>query len=224
MSVLLQEKGIIFSPDFINIEATLKILDKCHPFFSGIKIGNPTLYQYGFEVLRKIKKHFDLPIICDFKLMDIPIIADHIIGLGIHYGMDGAMIWGLAGEEILCSCISRAKDDHIMIFILTEFTHVNNIPESTSNEIASLAVKLGAFGIQAPATRPNRVQGLRKIIGKELKIISCGVGCQGAPYGSAIKNGADYEIIGRSICLAPEPMKEAEKAYNAINSHVLLDA
>ena len=47
-------------------------------------------------------------------------------------------------------------------------------------------------------------------------IISCGVGYQGTPYGSAVKAGADFEIIGRAIYNSENPLNEAKKAYEAI--------
>jgi orotidine-5'-phosphate decarboxylase len=213
----LHGKGMIFAPDFIGLDDCLKILEKSHDFFSGIKIGNITLYKYGIKALKQIKKNFDIPIICDFKLMDIPDVALEILKLGEENGMDGAMIWGLAGKQIISECISSFSDK--MIFVLTEFTHSRIIDENTSNQLASIALELGAYGIQAPGTRPHRISELRKIVGEKLKIISCGVGYQGVPYGTAIKYGADFEIIGRSISKAHNPALEAEKAFQSISAY-----
>ena len=139
-------------------------------------------------------------------------MAVEILGLGSEQGMDGALIWGLAGEETVYACISSFPD--LMIFVLTEYTHTSKaIDEKKSNDIAFMAAKLGAYGIQAPATRPYRISKLRKIIGNNLKIISCGIGYQGAPYGTALKHGADFEIIGRAIYESPDPILEAKKAF-----------
>lgn len=211
----LEGKGIIFSPDLIEMDECLRIIDKCYKFFAAVKIGNVTLYKYSIKTLQQIKRHFDIPVICDFKLMDIPDIAVEIFGLGAANGMDGAMIWGLAGKETIYRCISSFPD--LMIFVLTEYTHTSDIiNKRTSDHLASIAVELGAHGIQAPATRPSRISELRKIVGEKLKIISCGVGYQGASYGTAVKFGADFEIIGRAIYQAPNPILEVEKAFTEI--------
>ena len=215
MAQKLEGKGIIFSPDLVELDECLKILDKCCKFFSAVKIGNITLYKYGIKALQQIKSHFDIPVICDFKLMDIPDIAVEIVGLGAANGMDGAMIWGLAGDETISRCISSFPD--LMIFVLTEYTHTPDvINEKTSDNLASMAAQLGAYGIQAPATRPYRISKLRKIVGEKLKIISCGVGYQGTPYGTAVKFGADFEIIGRAIYQAPNSILESERALTEI--------
>ncbi len=218
MSLKLEGNGIIFSPDLIEIKDCFRILSECRQFFRAVKVGNVTLYKYGIGIIKEIKENFDIPIICDFKLMDIPDIAEEIIRMGAENGMDGAMIWGLAGYETIYKCISSFPD--IMIFLLTEYTHsVEAIKADVGNEMAEMAVELGAYGIQAPATRPNRIIELRKIIGKDLKIISCGVGYQGTPYGVAIRHGADFEIIGRSIYKSQNPVYESEKAFAAIFSN-----
>ncbi|MBN1840728.1 MAG: orotidine-5'-phosphate decarboxylase [Deltaproteobacteria bacterium] len=211
----LYDRGIIFAPDFVELDKCFEIIGKCREYFSAVKLGNLTLYQHGIKAVRELKEQFDIPIICDFKLMDIPDIAERVLGLGAENGMDGAMIWGLAGEETISRCIASFPE--IMIFVLTEYTHSPEaISRKVGDQMAHMAAELGAYGIQAPATRPRRVEELRDIIGEELKIISCGVGHQGTPYGHAVKHGADFEIIGRSICFSQNPAAESEKAFNAI--------
>jgi len=220
MSLKLEGKGIIFSPDFIDLISCQKIIRECIQFFSAIKIGNIYLYKYGIEVVKKIKEEFKIPVpvICDFKLMDIPDVAEEIMRIGVDNGVDGAMIWGLAGEETIARCIYSFQD--MMVFLLTEYTHADVISEEIGNATAEMAIEHGAYGIQAPATRPERIAHLRRRIGKEMKIISCGVGYQKTPYGMAVKNGADFEIIGRSIYKSQNPVAEAEKAYLAIQEAI----
>lgn len=216
MSLKLRDKGLIFSPDFLDIEDFLEIIHKCRRIFSAIKVGNITLYRYGAQIISRIKHECSLPVICDFKLMDIPDIAERIMQIGLDNGMDGAMVWGMAGEETIYRCVKGSPE--IMVFIVTEYTHSDEaIDVMTSDQAARIALDAGACGIQAPATRPIRIAQLRKIVGDDLKIISCGIGHQGASYGQAIRYGADFEIIGRSIYKAPDPVLEAEKAYYAIH-------
>ncbi|MEM0002219.1 MAG: hypothetical protein QW211_04935 [Desulfurococcaceae archaeon] len=51
----------------------------------------------------------------------------------------------------------------------------------------------------APATRPEVIKYIRSKLGTNVKILSPGVGAQGASPGDALCAGADYEIIGRAI-------------------------
>jgi len=89
--------------------------------------------------------------------------------------------------------------------------------DAVSKEIASMAKQSGAFGIVAPATRPARVRELRAIIGDDVKIISPGVGAQGGKASDAIKAGADWVIVGRSIYGAENPKEEAEQIKKSIS-------
>ncbi|MCC7567059.1 MAG: orotidine 5'-phosphate decarboxylase, partial [Methanoregulaceae archaeon] len=65
----------------------------------------------------------------------------------------------------------------------------------------------GADGIIAPATRPDRVRALRRIIG-EKKIYSPGVGAQGGDP-SAVAGIVDGIIVGRQIYQADDPGRVA---------------
>jgi len=208
-------KGLIFAADFVEEKKCLTCIDEIAEFIDGIKIGNLLALSTGLKIVRKIKEICNIPIIGDFKIMDVPHIATSIVKKGIEAGLDGFIICGICGPDVIQDCMKIAEER--MIFIFTEFTHSSGlINHELSNFIAQIAKDLKVYGIQAPATKHDRVRKLRNIVGNELLIISCGVGKQGVVYGNAIKYGADYEIIGRSIYLSDNPKLEAQKAKNKI--------
>src|SRR5207245_1890975 len=84
-------------------------------------------------------------------------------------------------------------------------------------EVARVAVRAGAAGIVAPATRPERLKALRAIIGSRL-ILSPGVGAQGGNAREAIAAGADAVIVGRAIYEAADPIAAAQGVANEIRS------
>jgi orotidine-5'-phosphate decarboxylase len=83
--------------------------------------------------------------------------------------------------------------------------------QKLGEKIAKMAKELGATGIVAPATRPNRVKRYRDIIGENMLIISPGVGPQGGQIGDAIKEGANFEVIGRLIYTSNDPARTARE-------------
>ncbi|MCZ7372241.1 MAG: orotidine 5'-phosphate decarboxylase, partial [Candidatus Methanoperedens sp.] len=103
------------------------------------------------------------------------------------------------------------------IFVVTEMSHPGAVdfmqPEALS--LAGLAVECKASGVVAPATRPERVKEIRRIVGG-LTIISPGVGAQGGSAADAIMAGADYVIVGRSIYTSRNPEIEAERIVREI--------
>ncbi|MFZ3148944.1 MAG: orotidine 5'-phosphate decarboxylase / HUMPS family protein, partial [Methanothrix sp.] len=75
-----------------------------------------------------------------------------------------------------------------------------------------LAVEVGAAGVVAPATRPDRIKLIRSIIGERI-IISPGVGAQGGSARAALQAGADYLIVGRSVYEAEDPVASAKQIH-----------
>jgi orotidine-5'-phosphate decarboxylase len=78
-----------------------------------------------------------------------------------------------------------------------------------AERLAALAARCGADGIIAPATRPDRVARLRKIVGSR-KILSPGVGAQGGEV-EKVLDLVDGIIVGRAIYDAADPAAAAEK-------------
>ncbi|MDQ3854501.1 MAG: orotidine 5'-phosphate decarboxylase, partial [Thermoproteota archaeon] len=72
----------------------------------------------------------------------------------------------------------------------------------------------GVDGIVVGATQDEI---LKEVAGR-LPVYSPGVGAQGGDAGQAIRNGADYLIIGRTIVEAKQPAKVAGEIKNRILS------
>ncbi|MFW5935720.1 MAG: orotidine 5'-phosphate decarboxylase / HUMPS family protein [Candidatus Hadarchaeota archaeon] len=84
-----------------------------------------------------------------------------------------------------------------------------------SDKIVEMAIDLGCDGIIAPATRVERIAHYRKM-SEELTIISPGVGAQGGEAEAAIKAGADFIILGRSIYRSADPQGAAQDYVNRV--------
>jgi len=109
------------------------------------------------------------------------------------------------------ACVDTAHDCGGECFVVTEMSHpgaVEFFHGGIAERIASLACEVGADGIIAPATRPERAQILRSLVG-ERKILSPGVGAQGGdPH--AIVGIVDGIIVGRAIYEAADPVAAAQ--------------
>jgi len=100
------------------------------------------------------------------------------------------------------------------MYVVAEMSHPGSLDFITpvSEKIALMAREIGADGLVAPATRPERIKRLKDI--SKLKIISPGVGAQGGSPSEAIKWGADYIIVGRSITSSINPKEAILKLLN----------
>lgn len=208
-------KGVVFAADLPTIEETLSITSLISDHIEAVKLGNHLVNKYSISIIPEFKKIRDLPVIADLKLLDVPHTIYSQARLCLESGADGLTVSGLCGVEPISEIVRIWAGR--MVFVFNEFTYDGGlIPPGLSNQTAQLARAAGAFGVLAPGTKPHRISELRNIVGADLVIMSCGVGKQGPDYGSAIRVGADYEIIGRSIYLADDPAAEAMKAKNII--------
>jgi orotidine-5'-phosphate decarboxylase len=146
-------------------------------------------------------------IICDFKISDIPNTNRLIAEQAMARGASAVICHAFAGEDSVRACIDAAKGQ---VFVLTEMSHPGGIQFTAplADRFAAMAKEVGARGIVAPATRPDRISQLRKIVG-DMEIITPGVGAQGGKATDALKAGADFVIIGRAIYNAPDPRAAA---------------
>lgn len=201
---------IILALDVEDSKRVLQICEEVVEYIDAIKVGYPLVLNTGLSVIKKLK-NFDKPIIADFKVADIPEISRKICEIATKSGADYVIVHGFVGEDVVKACSEAAK-----IFVVAEMSHpgAKDFMSSEAEKIAKIAKKY-AYGIVAPATRPEIIRQLRKIVG-DIVIITPGIKAQGAAVGDAIKAGADFEIIGRGIYASQDPKKAAQEFANIL--------
>jgi orotidine-5'-phosphate decarboxylase len=214
-----KNKGILFAADVLEEDKLIEIISDVSPFISMIKIGNLLFYEHSFKIIKKIKDIISIPIIADLKLLDMPNMASRITELAVNNGVDGIIVAGAIGQEGIIACQEILRDKYLFVF--TQFTHCGGlINDREADEYVKLALHLECSGVQVPATKKGRVKQIKEIVGDKLIIISCGIGTQkfyteenyGPEIGSALIDGADYEIIGRSIYNPKLPISSPKEA------------
>lgn len=207
-----RKTGIILALDVTDRKSALEIAEATADFTDAVKIGYPLVLAAGLDIAAELKRFG--PVIADFKVADIPNTDRLICEQVFEAGADAVIVQGFTGEDSLRECIKTAERFGKDVFVVAEMSHPGGnrfMTDGVSREIAAMARDCGAFGIVAPATRPQRVRELRAVIGDGLRIISPGVGAQGGTAADTIRAGADWAIVGRSIYQAEDPRAAAEK-------------
>lgn len=197
---------LILALDPIRKSDAIGIASKVAPYIDAIKIGYPLVLSEGLGIASHLKE-FNLPLIADFKVADIPntntLIAEQVFSAGFS----AIICHGFVGSDSVAACVKTAHENKGECFVVAEMSHPGGVEffqGGTAERIANLALETGADGIIAPATRPDRTQRLREIIGNR-KILSPGVGAQGGDI-EAIADLVDGIIVGRAIYEAPDPI------------------
>lgn len=198
-----------------------RIVKDISDLVDAIKVNYPLVLSCGMDMV-KVLSAFS-PVLCDFKVADIPNTNRLIVEQAVKKGASGVIVHGFVGKDSVKACIDAARGRDV--FVVTEMSHPGGEEFTAPNAyaLARLAVAVGAAGVIAPATRPERVKEIRRIVGS-LKILCPGVGAQGGSASATIKAGADAVIVGRTIYEAPNPRRVAEALIDEIRSTVILSA
>ena len=185
------------------------------PHVDAIKINWPLVLSAGPAMITELS--VICPIICDFKLADIPNTNRLITEQTIRRGAAGVIAHGFPGTDSVKAVVEAAAG--AAVFVVTEMRHPGGqeFTAAAADRIAQMAVEAKASGVIAPATRSGRISEIRKIVGR-LLILAPGVGAQGGSAADAIRAGADYVIVGRSIYASPDPAKVARAISEEVRS------
>ncbi len=212
-----RKKRLIAALDVTDKSQALSISKEIEFYVDAIKVGYPLVLESGLGIIGMIAEF--APVIADFKVADIPNTDRLICEEAFEAGASGVIVHGFTGRDSLMECVRTGEEHHGDIYVVTEMSHPGALDflQPAAYELARLAVECGATGVVAPATRPERLKEIRSIVGN-MTIISPGVGAQGGSAAEAIRAGADYVIVGRSIYNSKAPGIEAEKIAREIES------
>lgn len=209
-----KETGLILALDVTSPELAVRIARDAADFLDAIKVNYPLVLSCGMQIVTDLAEIRE--VICDFKVADIPNTNRLIVEQAFLHGASGVIVQGFVGEDSVRACVEAAGGE---VFVVTEMSHPGGqlYTAPIAEELALMAVRVGASGIIAPATRPQRIKRLREIV-QDLAILTPGVGAQGGYASSSIKAGADYVIVGRSVYNSPNPRRSAKKIAEEIQS------
>ena len=197
-----KDTRIVLAMDETDGGKALRITDSVLDDIDAVKINWPLVLSAGPGIITDLSRRTD--VICDFKVADIPNTVRLIVEGAVSRGASAVIVHAFTGGDSLRAAVDAAGGAEI--YAVTEMSHPGGVMFTAphAEEMAELGVMCGASGFIAPATRPDRIAAIRRRVG-DRKILSPGVGAQGGSASDAIRAGADYVIVGRSIYNSPDP-------------------
>lgn len=207
-----ENSRIILALDVTQRAKAVSVAQEAREYLDAIKINWPLVLGAGPRIITELAENSS--VICDFKIADIPNTNRLIVEQAMALGASAVIAHGFTGLDSLMACIDASDGK---VFVVTEMSHPGGkeFTAPNSERIAAMAKEVGAMGIVAPATRPERIARLREIV-DPLKIISPGVGAQGGKASDALAAGADFVIIGRAIYESSTPRSAAAEIADDI--------
>ncbi|MDP8011845.1 MAG: orotidine-5'-phosphate decarboxylase [Thermoplasmata archaeon] len=209
-----KKSGIILALDVKDHDKALEIVKKLKNLIDAVKIGYPTVLENSMNIVDEISK--TMPVICDFKVADIPNTNSLIAESVKKHGAEGLISHAFTGSDSLDAVIKSFYPGKV--FAVVEMTHPGAVEfmQEVSLKLAKMAIEKGVSGFIVPGTRPERIKIYRSM-SKEILLLAPGIGVQGGEAKRAIENGADYIIIGRSIYEAKDPVQKTKEIIESIS-------
>ena len=212
------KNNLILALDVMSESETIEICKSIKDNIDTIKIGYPLALAEGLEIISKLKNKFGFKVICDFKVADIDATNEKICDETFKAGADAIICHGFVGQDSVQACLNMANKHKKELFLLTEMSHpgAKMFLQKNADAIAEMGVEMGIKNYVAPATRLDRLQDIRNIVGENAYIISPGVGKQGGD-GKKTLEISNAIIVGRSIYEAENPKLACENLIKSLD-------
>ncbi len=215
---------IIVALDFNNIDEVVQFVATISPEQCRLKVGKELFTAYGPDIIRKLHG-LGFEVFLDLKFHDIPNTVYKAIRVAADLGVWMVNVHASGGREMLDRAVQAIKDSEhkpllIAVTILTslskeavaEIGYARDLTEQTLH-LAKLSYECGLDGVVCSA---HEAQLIKSFTAANFITVTPGIRLQDSKIDdqtrimtpqNAIKNGADYLVIGRPITQSANPLE-----------------
>lgn len=232
-------KKLVLALDVEDIEVAKKLVDELSPYIGTFKVGLQLFCGYGLEIVNYIKeKNSDF--FLDVKLHDIPNTVEKASFNVIKNGANFFNVHATGGIEMMKSAkrgaIAAAEKygkKKPLVLAVTVLTSINQ--ETLSNELSNnktvedfviqLAKNARAAGLDGVVASAKELKAIKNELGDDFIVLTPGIRPAWsatndqqriATPSSAIKDGADYIVLGRAVTASDDKIEAMKKIYEEI--------
>lgn len=230
---------IIFPLDVPGFDEAMKYVNLLKDHVGLFKVGLELFISQGPAILNAVLETAGKKVFLDLKLHDIPATVSRAFMVASHYGPEFVTIHCDVGDGILKE-VAANNPGNTKILAITVLTSLNSenlarlgYAEQYANDLsrlvllkARLAREAGCHGVVCSGHEAGM---LRQALGPDPIIVTPGIRpawtlVQGDDQkrivtpAAAVKDGADYLVIGRPIRDAEDPREAAKMVANEIEA------
>ena len=213
---------LIVAADLSTRDEVLRLADELTGVAGVIKLGLQGFVANGPALVRDLVARGHR-VFLDLKLHDIPNTVERAVREADALGTSMLTVHAAGGPAML----RAARTDRTLILAVTILTSLGNDDldaigmrddaARSAVRLANLAKEEGLAGVVAS---PQEIASIREACGGDLKIVTPGIRPAGGDAGDqrrtmtareAIREGADYIVVGRPITSATDRRAAAEK-------------
>ena len=220
------KERIIVALDTDSPDAALAAVSSLAGEVGLFKVGMELFPRGGPDLIGRIlAKGAD--VFLDLKFHDIPNTVAGAVRSAVALGVKFATVHASGGKAMLAAAASAAAGSGTTVLAVTVLTSLDDadlasvgfaLPAAEAvDRLAGLAAEAGIGGIVCSA---REVAAVRALVGKEVILVTPGVRLPGDSSGDqkrvvtpfeAIRDGANYIVVGRPITKAADPVAAARK-------------
>ncbi len=215
---------LVLALDVGGIEEALAIAQDLAPFFSIAKVGIELYAEAGPDAFAAVHD-LGFSVFADLKLHDIPNTVNRTARVLGRMGVEFLNFHAAGGVEMMKAGIEGLHEGAtaanaevpiaLGVTVLTSNPDVSAFPERLQ-----AAADAGCDGVVCSALEIGLAQsaGLRTMV-PGVRLAGSGAGDQSrvATPGEAVRSGADWLVIGRTVTAAPDPVAAAAQVLAEVS-------
>lgn len=240
MQNIAPERRLILALDTPDRESAIDLVRRTRSAISCYKVGLELFSAQGPSFLQWLRRE-NVDVFLDLKLHDIPNTVKGAVAQAARLGVRFLTVHALGGSEMLRAAQMARSEQTVLpgveatrLLAVTVLTHhspqslaelgLPSNPEQVAERLVTLA---RTSGIDGCVCSPQEIATIRAAMGEDFLIVTPGVRPAGSPAGDqtriatpfeAIRDGADYLVVGRPIRTAAEPEKVAHAIVDEIRA------
>ncbi len=233
------DKKIIVALDISTKKEMVNIVEEIGDLISIYKVGAQLFLNLGNDAIKFLKDK-GKKVFLDLKFHDIPNTVSRAVEASVNLGVDMLTLHSLGGFEMMESAQKmvweKGRGNKIKIFAVTILTSLDEaflrdvmgvMKRSLREEVLHLAVLAKSAGLNGVVASPYEVKDIKEKCGQDFLVLTPGVRPEGYSAEDqvrvktpkeALKDGADYIILGRPIIFAGDRKKAVESIIEEIRT------
>ncbi|HVG18639.1 MAG TPA: orotidine-5'-phosphate decarboxylase [Blastocatellia bacterium] len=230
---------VIVALDVADRDSALRLVEQVSGMVGMFKIGSQLFTAEGPHLVREIVTSGER-VFLDLKFHDIPNTVAGAVESSARLGVSILNVHTLGGSEMMRAAAHAVGDRGLLwitrpavlgVTVLTSMDKADladvGIPLDLTSEVVRLATLARDSGLDGIVASPHEIRLIRECITAERFIIlTPGIRPAWSAKGDqkriatpvdAIRDGADFIVIGRAITDSPEPRAAAERILEEID-------
>ena len=231
---------IIVALDVSHPDAALELARRLAPVVGAFKIGKELFVSAGPDIVRRIREAGG-SVFLDLKFHDIPNTVAKAVEAAVRLDVQMLTIHTSGGLAMMQAAQRAAEEAALrtgktqpLVLGVTVLTSLNTndlaevgVPHDAGAQVERLASLAARAGLGGLVCSPLEITRLRQFLPAAMQLVTPGIRPADSPAddqkrtltpAEALAAGANWLVIGRPICAAPDPRAAAEKILASLQS------